>query len=218
MSFLRHFGDGFESGHKIWHDLKRQQDRNEGSGAKCRMKIDGGAANGANAQENHEEKKYDPRRPILKSGAPADSPVVQHCKKHRKPHAQQQTRKKNGFPRHSVQFVRIQRRKNVRCKFSERHRFPRANDEVRQQHHPASEITHNRWKDLRGVGSFAGGVRKALYPLAVDIANGQQQQAPSRKTKNCAERSAASRSEEHTSELQSPYDLVCRLLLEKKIC
>src|SRR5438094_580576 len=28
--------------------------------------------------------------------------------------------------------------------------------------------------------------------------------------------SAALRSEEHTSELQSPYDLVCRLLLEKK--
>src|SRR5207248_10836788 len=27
---------------------------------------------------------------------------------------------------------------------------------------------------------------------------------------------AAHRSEEHTSELQSPYDLVCRLLLEKK--
>src|SRR5438094_4223374 len=28
--------------------------------------------------------------------------------------------------------------------------------------------------------------------------------------------SIAKRSEEHTSELQSPYDLVCRLLLEKK--
>src|SRR5437867_9876288 len=27
---------------------------------------------------------------------------------------------------------------------------------------------------------------------------------------------ASQRSEEHTSELQSPYDLVCRLLLEKK--
>src|SRR5207248_5610868 len=27
---------------------------------------------------------------------------------------------------------------------------------------------------------------------------------------------ADTRSEEHTSELQSPYDLVCRLLLEKK--
>src|SRR5207248_11306747 len=31
-----------------------------------------------------------------------------------------------------------------------------------------------------------------------------------------AEALAALRSEEHTSELQSPYDLVCRLLLEKK--
>src|SRR5437867_7126240 len=29
-------------------------------------------------------------------------------------------------------------------------------------------------------------------------------------------RSSSWRSEEHTSELQSPYDLVCRLLLEKK--
>src|SRR5207248_11062946 len=33
----------------------------------------------------------------------------------------------------------------------------------------------------------------------------------------CAHRRAIKkRSEEHTSELQSPYDLVCRLLLEKK--
>src|SRR5207248_6947169 len=31
-----------------------------------------------------------------------------------------------------------------------------------------------------------------------------------------AAREALDRSEEHTSELQSPYDLVCRLLLEKK--
>src|SRR5207248_11431897 len=35
-----------------------------------------------------------------------------------------------------------------------------------------------------------------------------------RRTKERAAR--AIRSEEHTSELQSPYDLVCRLLLEKK--
>src|SRR5256885_15925538 len=32
----------------------------------------------------------------------------------------------------------------------------------------------------------------------------------------CARRCASSRSEEHTSELQSPCNLVCRLLLEKK--
>src|SRR5207248_4067497 len=32
----------------------------------------------------------------------------------------------------------------------------------------------------------------------------------------CAQGLVPARSEEHTSELQSPYDLVCRLLLEKK--
>src|SRR5256885_10172153 len=32
----------------------------------------------------------------------------------------------------------------------------------------------------------------------------------------CHERRVAARSEEHTSELQSPCNLVCRLLLEKK--
>src|SRR5256885_12033578 len=33
---------------------------------------------------------------------------------------------------------------------------------------------------------------------------------------SCPDRAAARRSEEHTSELQSPCNLVCRLLLEKK--
>src|SRR5207248_9302534 len=33
---------------------------------------------------------------------------------------------------------------------------------------------------------------------------------------NAVAKSHKERSEEHTSELQSPYDLVCRLLLEKK--
>src|SRR5438094_2865144 len=33
---------------------------------------------------------------------------------------------------------------------------------------------------------------------------------------NVAQREADDRSEEHTSELQSPYHLVCRLLLEKQ--
>src|SRR5438094_7494135 len=35
-------------------------------------------------------------------------------------------------------------------------------------------------------------------------------------TVRLARRTTTDRSEEHTSELQSPYDLVCRLLLEKK--
>src|SRR5699024_12280369 len=38
----------------------------------------------------------------------------------------------------------------------------------------------------------------------------------SRRSHGCGHRRAAGRSEEHTSELQSRFDLVCRLLLEKK--
>src|SRR5438034_3818387 len=44
--------------------------------------------------------------------------------------------------------------------------------------------------------------------------SGFQARAPSRATTRCP--SAVMRSEEHTSELQSHSDLVCRLLLEKK--
>src|SRR5207248_4142213 len=55
------------------------------------------------------------------------------------------------------------------------------------------------------VPSRDGGTTLALIPVCRVLA---------------ARRSACSRrehrSEEHTSELQSPYDLVCRLLLEKK--
>src|SRR5437868_15348807 len=37
-----------------------------------------------------------------------------------------------------------------------------------------------------------------------------------RSSTRCARRRCSPRSEEHTSELQSRFDLVCRLLLEKK--
>src|SRR5437867_8847467 len=42
------------------------------------------------------------------------------------------------------------------------------------------------------------------------IAGWRRAQPPATRLPTCR------RSEEHTSELQSPYDLVCRLLLEKK--
>src|SRR5437867_8935410 len=52
-------------------------------------------------------------------------------------------------------------------------------------------------------------------------ASGEKPRVPSVPGRYPCENTSASRtrrwrSEEHTSELQSPYDLVCRLLLEKK--
>src|SRR5437867_6034843 len=46
---------------------------------------------------------------------------------------------------------------------------------------------------------------------------GEEERDPANRSHERPPRSGyGARSEEHTSELQSPYDLVCRLLLEKK--
>src|SRR6266566_7858005 len=77
----------------------------------------------------------------------------------------------------------------------------------------------------RGQGhSPAGGLRPAVPPAA----GGADQQRPGSRPDNTPtdqdppnsrlqfQGIAVDRSEEHTSELQSPCNLVCRLLLEKK--
>ncbi len=74
-----------------------------------------------------------------------------------------------------IKLERIEGGKNVSCDFSESHSFPGANDKIRKQHHPSREVAYGGRKNLRGIGGFAGGVRKALYPLAVNIAHGQQE-------------------------------------------
>src|SRR6266516_5615527 len=54
--------------------------------------------------------------------------------------------------------------------------------------------------------------------LAFDALNdlGDRDAVLLQRRNGCAARGQQRRSEEHTSELQSPYDIVCRLLLEKK--
>src|SRR5437867_4786099 len=60
--------------------------------------------------------------------------------------------------------------------------------------------------------------RLAWLVTGADPADGEVADAPARIAAfdRDARVAQGSRSEEHTSELQSPYDLVCRLLLEKK--
>src|SRR5574340_739097 len=61
--------------------------------------------------------------------------------------------------------------------------------------------------------------QEAKIPVMNNVATGTavtQQFLPPAHKDNYIFRNAANRSEEHTSELQSPKDLVCRLLLEKK--
>src|SRR5699024_12763554 len=74
--------------------------------------------------------------------------------------------------------------------------FPRKGAEV-------AEITEKNLRDVLEV-------RGALEELAVQLACERMD------NEKLKELHAAARSEEHTSELQSRFDLVCRPLLEKK--
>src|SRR5258708_12376969 len=57
-------------------------------------------------------------------------------------------------------------------------------------------------------------VRRRCYEGSPDRIHGNRSRCPPLRLRSL--RRGASRSEEHTSELQSPDHLVCRLLLEKK--
>src|SRR5207248_9375688 len=65
---------------------------------------------------------------------------------------------------------------------------------------------------------FLGRAASHIPRLARPARGSHPLRAASRETRARSSRAAGvgARSEEHTSELQSPYDLVCRLLLEKK--
>src|SRR6266705_3284195 len=59
--------------------------------------------------------------------------------------------------------------------------------------------------------------RSTLFPYTTLFRSRRRSPGPPRAgSARRAGSSRSTRSEEHTSELQSPYDLVCRLLLEKK--
>src|SRR5438094_7268632 len=60
--------------------------------------------------------------------------------------------------------------------------------------------------------------RSTLFPYTTLFRSARRRRrgAPGSRDRRRCPLARRGRSEEHTSELQSPYDLVCRLLLEKK--
>src|SRR5207249_11494267 len=68
---------------------------------------------------------------------------------------------------------------------------------------------HGEWRVPRAVKNVARDYEK-IFPRVPGT------HAPVRDDDDCKKGDERKRSEEHTSELQSRFDLVCRLLLEKK--
>src|SRR5207248_4003444 len=76
----------------------------------------------------------------------------------------------------------------------------------------SAEWESARWQRLHSIRDVRGLREVFGTRLSDDLAEDIAQDALQRATMTML----VPRSEEHTSELQSPYDLVCRLLLEKK--
>src|SRR5207249_8345724 len=74
----------------------------------------------------------------------------------------------------------------------------------------------NRPRACARSRQFWRNIRPGLRTLARLVAKWLCQKSVSFSRSGCPPWSMAYRSEEHTSELQSRFDLVCRLLLEKK--
>src|SRR2546426_2316688 len=78
---------------------------------------------------------------------------------------------------------------------------------------PYTTLFRSMLETFNRLGEVAPHSYQAWLLLAQDAeARGDDESA----LKNYREADSSSRSEEHTSELQSPCNLVCRLLLEKK--
>ena len=100
----------------------------------------------------------------------------------------------------AIELERVERWKNISRYFSDCHGFPRANNEISEEHHPASEIADDGRKNLRGVGGFSGGVGKPLDPLSIDIPNRNQNDSANGKSESSPGWTAAAQPIVHEDE------------------
>ena len=198
--FFRILWRGFKAGHEIRHDLERQENGDQRRGGKRRTKVRRVAVGGAQGSDHHEEEQHGGGHGFLEIGAQPNATIVEHAEKNGQRGAKQKAREKHGLAGHSIKLDAIQPRNNVGCDLADGHGFPRADDEIRQQHGPAGEIAHAGRKDLSCVGGFAGGVREPPHPLAIDVADGKKEQSTQRKPQSGAEWAAASEPVVHQHE------------------
>src|SRR5207248_7257231 len=80
--------------------------------------------------------------------------------------------------------------------------------EARQTQQPSPQQTTRQRETSASLSPISSPRRGEIWDVNWSPGRGAEQQGD--------QLTSQIRSEEHTSELQSPYDLVCRLLLEKK--
>src|SRR2546425_9303655 len=79
-----------------------------------------------------------------------------------------------------------------------------------------SRLVHAREERLRGLGRISDGVLREAGHVVTSVKKRLRVRSPPTHGRDMSRFAQYTRSEEHTSELQSLAYLVCRLLLEKK--
>ncbi len=167
------FYDRLEPGHKIGHNLHHQQNGHERAMGEERRKISWRTFAHSEAYKQHEQRQRSEGGPVLKRGAQADSAIVQQSQQSGQAQPDEQVRQVNWLACNAVEFYRIQRRKDVAGDPANCDRFPRAHDEVSQDHHPAGGEADRLRKNPGGVCDFAGRIRHSRDQPAVHIADWQ---------------------------------------------
>lgn len=206
MGFFGDFGNGLESSEEVRDDLQSQEDRNEGRKPECWMDVCWRSVAEAEKGRDDEEDDYGRCDPSLENGARTDAAIVEEGDDQRERDAQREAHEKDGLTGDAVEFERIQAREKIGCEFADGNSFPRADDEVGEQHDPAGEKADKRRKNLGGVGGFAGSVGETLDPFAIDVTNRKKNQATEGKGKNCAEWTAPAEPVVHKDEPTNAND------------
>src|SRR5688572_32625292 len=81
---------------------------------------------------------------------------------------------------------------------------------------PYTTLFRSRWRTSTFVRRLVSGVRSSCEASAISCVCERSESSSALSIELKLSASRPSRSEEHTSELQSQSNLVCRLLLEKK--
>lgn len=200
VGFFGVFGSGFETGEEIRNDLESEEDGEKRSGVEEGMEIGGGAAKAADSDEGDEDNEDHAGHGFLKVGTETDAAVVDGGEEEGERDAEEETREKNRLASDAVEHETIERRKNVGGDFADGDGFPGTDDEVGEEHHPASEIADEGRENLGGVGGFTRSVWEPLDPLAIDVADGKQNDAANGKSESSAERAAAAEPVVHEDE------------------
>ena len=169
-----------------------------------RREIGGRSARDAQGDEDHEKRKCAERGPVLKGSAQPDAAIVHHRQQRGEREPDSQVRQVNRLSRHAVQLDGIERGKYICGDAAHGHGLPRTDDEVCEHHHPSGIEADRARENFRGVGNFARCVGHGHHQLAVHIADGQQQNAANRESKNAAERAAAHQPVVHDDQPADP--------------